>query len=560
LVALGLGLALAPLIFNMFERAPKGADMLNDFRPYMTQQKIGTFQRYMREIDAGVDETDSGLRPYLAEHAGIDQAQFDTRFETFVSFSKTWPHIDDDMSDLLRKVRANIGNYEAMDGLPSFDLFPWFFVVPGLLIAGAAGLALARPGARNGSRWLLVALGLGLIAAPFVIGIFSAAPKGEEMMNDFESIVTTKRIHTIQGYFADMAVGEGAIRLDVIPAAEGAGLGSDGLAQQFPDVSRLRRGWIGIINDMTPMIGAMSDNVDNYDAIHALPPFGLFPWFFLAPGAIVVVLALRLRRVPNGGTPPPSGSLTATTDDVSPDVEKGTTAMSNHRSIRVALATLALGAGLVASALPASAAKAKAKPLVGTFKLDAGACSGSTATGSYFRMVLAGGTADAGPYFPDPDSECATDKTYILVKPGTDGGLITGKYQTAPTPGFDAQGNSLSNKIIQPQGFTAINFGVSSNKSELQTKSSVPKPSIKVKGGKLTGDVSAITGSWNNQDFSQGAPKPDGSSPGNTAPVTGTYDAKTKHFVITWVSQIAGGPFNDFAGVWHLEGTFTPAK
>ena len=91
LVALGIGLALAPLIFNMFERAPKGADMLNDFRPYMTQEKIGTFQRYMREIDAGVDETDSGLRPYLAEHAGIDQAQFDTRFATFVSFSKTWP-------------------------------------------------------------------------------------------------------------------------------------------------------------------------------------------------------------------------------------------------------------------------------------------------------------------------------------------------------------------------------------------------------------------------------------------------------------------------------------
>ena len=43
------------------------------------------------------------------------------------------------------------------------------------------------------------------------------------------------------------------------------------------------------------MIGTMSDNVDNYQAVAALPPFSLFPWFFVAPGLIVAGLAVGRR-------------------------------------------------------------------------------------------------------------------------------------------------------------------------------------------------------------------------------------------------------------------------
>ena len=43
---------------------------------------------------------------------------------------------------------------------------------------------------------------------------------------------------------------------------------------------------------MTPMIGAMSDNVANYRAVASLPSFPLFPWFFVIPGVLVAVLAL----------------------------------------------------------------------------------------------------------------------------------------------------------------------------------------------------------------------------------------------------------------------------
>ncbi len=197
--------------------------------------------------------------------------------------------------------------------------------------------------------------------------------------------------------------------------------------------------------------------------------------------------------------------------------------------------------------------------LVGTFKLTAGECTGSTVTGSYFRMIVPGGTIAAGKFFDNPDSLCS-DKSYTVFSPGTDGGFQTGKYQPNPTPAFDAAGNALAASIVAPTAFTAIKFGISTNPKDPQTGTSVPAPALTVNDGKLSGQIQAWSAEWNHQSFNQGSPKPGGGSPGLTAAVTGTYDPATKAFVLTWASQVVGGPFNGFTGSWHLQGTFTPAS
>jgi len=198
-----------------------------------------------------------------------------------------------------------------------------------------------------------------------------------------------------------------------------------------------------------------------------------------------------------------------------------------------------------------------AGPLVGTFKVTAGACtSGADVKGTYFRMVNAGGTPAKGPYVANADSTC-TDKTYSALQPGTDGGLTTGAYQPQPSDPFDATKNGVADKIIEPVKFFAVGFAASTNAKDPETGKAVPEPTISVdENGKLTGKVAAVSVAWNGQQFNQGAPKPDGSSPGATAALTGTYDAKTGAYELEWASQIVGGPFDGFTGVWHFEGTF----
>lgn len=587
IATIGLGLVAAPFIFQMWSRAPKGAVMLDEFRPFMTQERIDGFQGYMDEIQAAVDETSDSITPYLEEQAGLDPAQFDAEFASFASFAQEWPGVNADMTDLLAKVDRSIDNYEAVDALPPFDLFPWFFVLPGLLAAGFAITALVKPGALGrGVTWAVFGLGLGLIAAPFVFQMFDRAPKGAEMMDDFTTLMTRERVQTVQGYFATMAVGQGSLRLDLIPAVQAAGgLDEHELAEQFPAVTTLNDHWIVIINDMTPMIGAMSDNVDNYDALQALPPFDLFPWFFVLPGLLFVGLALVALRRPKVSSAAASAAAAAPTERTPPIMANHSSAdaslgnLRSRRSRRWVVVSSLLALALVVSACggddddssssssaPSDSsatddtAAAGPEELVGTFELDAGTCDATTITGgSYLRMVLAGGTLEDGAFFENPDSECS-DRTYITITPGADGGVVSGEFQPVPDPAFDGTGNSLADAITRPQGFVGIQFSISSNETDPQTGETAPAPSFVVEDGVITGDTSAITASWNNEYFNQGAPKPDGSEPGLTRAVTGTYDADTGKFVIEWSSQVVGGPFNDFTGIWHLEGTFTPAE
>ncbi|MET0558149.1 MAG: hypothetical protein ABW065_05710 [Solirubrobacterales bacterium] len=209
-------------------------------------------------------------------------------------------------------------------------------------------------------------------------------------------------------------------------------------------------------------------------------------------------------------------------------------------------------------AAPASAAK---QQLVGTFLIDPGKSvakgGGIDVTGSYFRMIYPNGSPTKGPFFLNTDSR-SLDQSYTLFVPGIDKGLRTGVYQPQPNPSFAANGFALANRIVQPLPFAGINFSLSTGPVDLQGGQKVGPPTLTANGHKLTGDLRGFTASWNKIYFNQGSPKPEGKLVGSTRALTGSYDPKSKRYSISWISQIVGGPFNDFAGFWHFEGKFKP--
>ncbi|MDQ6928657.1 MAG: hypothetical protein M3159_08335 [Actinomycetota bacterium] len=231
--------------------------------------------------------------------------------------------------------------------------------------------------------------------------------------------------------------------------------------------------------------------------------------------------------------------------------------MTRLRALLASLAVLALTAAACSGSNNAKPT-ASGSELVGLFKIDAGQCETTGAAGSSFRMVQPGGTVSAGPFVANGDSPCA-DKTWTTLSPGTDGGLRTSAYQAQPGAPFDPNGDSASAAILEPQKFFAVAFGPSTNAKDPQTGASVATPKVAVSGTSLSGDIRAFSVAWNGQQFNQGSPKPDGSAPGGTSPLTGTYDPASHAFTLSWSSQIVGGPFNNFTGTWNLRGTFVPA-
>jgi hypothetical protein len=278
-LAIGIGLAFAPVAFQMFTRAPKGGDMITSFKPYMTTVKIDSFSRFLRDIDAANTEAATSIVALPPADTG--------KYPGVSALNREWPSIDADMSEMLTTMRADIDNYKGVAALPPFVLFPWFFVLPGLMIAGVAAWSLARPG--KGKTIALVALGLGLIAAPAIFQMFDRAPGGAQMINDFKPLMTNEKVTKVQGYFLTIGLAEGELRNKLVPAETAR-------AHALPASRALSAEWPKESGEMAPMIAAMADNRDNFNAVVALPPFWLFPWFFVLPGILVVGAALFLWR------------------------------------------------------------------------------------------------------------------------------------------------------------------------------------------------------------------------------------------------------------------------
>ncbi len=197
------------------------------------------------------------------------------------------------------------------------------------------------------------------------------------------------------------------------------------------------------------------------------------------------------------------------------------------------------------------------KPMLGLFKLTTGlAPNGQTPSGSFVEML----TGSGGP-LPNLSSP-AENKDYTTFTPGVDGGLSTVAYEPAPSPAFagGTTGSALADDIVQPVGFEATNFSIDTNPTDVETGQADPIPQIYNDNGTLSGQITAWDAQWNGQSFNQGTPKPDGTSPAPTTALSGTYDAATGAFTLSWHSRIVGGSFNGFSGYWHLAGTFVPAS
>ncbi len=203
---LGAGLAVAPLGLRMFERADAGGEMLDGFGSYMDTEEIGSFRSHLDEIDAARDEVSPLLAP-----GGADLPA--TR-----AFDAAWPGIVGNMTEMMDSMEANIEEYEGVAALPPFPLFPWFFVAPGLLLVAGAAWTWRRPTARR-PRVALGAIAVGLLVAPVGFQMFTRAPGGARMIDDFAPMMTDERVLEVQGYFLVLGSAEGELRHTVLPAA-----------------------------------------------------------------------------------------------------------------------------------------------------------------------------------------------------------------------------------------------------------------------------------------------------------------------------------------------------
>ena len=194
--------------------------------------------------------------------------------------------------------------------------------------------------------WAVLAVGVVLIIAPFAMGLPDKADGGQQMIDAFEPIMEEQNVQTTADYYYDVFVPLGA----VVPAmsqenidtfngylAGFAAVGVDAenmvpalsqamgmpeadvqafMAAQFAGFTNMMQAlpqmegdFSGLLELMEanvavfeqvpaglehyePLVTTMQEQRVNYDKVSSLPDFSLFTWFFVVPGALLVVLAL----------------------------------------------------------------------------------------------------------------------------------------------------------------------------------------------------------------------------------------------------------------------------
>ena len=198
-LAIGLALVVTPLALSLPSKAGAGERLLNQFQPIMQPSSVATtadyydgvftklrpvalafddktvarFQSYQRGL-AGVQQETPLMLAALARELGMTPAQFQQyllrNYPATAQLFQGLPQMGSDFSSmvalmsrnagvfarvpagldhyqpLVRTMQANVDNYDQVSSLPSFRLFAWFFIVPGVALVLLAGFGLWSDG------------------------------------------------------------------------------------------------------------------------------------------------------------------------------------------------------------------------------------------------------------------------------------------------------------------------------------------------------------------------------------------------------------------------------
>jgi hypothetical protein len=148
----------APVSMSMFDRTSKGEQTVNTFRPIMQPASVKTTADYYYNVFTklrpfalmmpAVQQDAQKLVPALAQALHTTPAQVQqmlaTQFPSMAKLLQALPQAVqvfdrvpaglDHYLPLVTTMQENVDNYAAIDAMPRMSLFPWFFVVPGIVL------------------------------------------------------------------------------------------------------------------------------------------------------------------------------------------------------------------------------------------------------------------------------------------------------------------------------------------------------------------------------------------------------------------------------------------
>jgi hypothetical protein len=155
-LVIGLALVIAPLALSLPSKASAGERMLGDFQPIMRADQVDTTAYYYDSVFTPLGRVVPAMSAQnvarlqqdvngLKNVSPTTMQDFNGMLTLMKANEKIFAQVPAGLTHykpLVRTMQANVSNYKKVNSLPSFRLFTWFFVVPGILLVLLASLGL----------------------------------------------------------------------------------------------------------------------------------------------------------------------------------------------------------------------------------------------------------------------------------------------------------------------------------------------------------------------------------------------------------------------------------
>jgi hypothetical protein len=296
LLVLGTVLVVGPIVGGLFVKVASGQQMIDAFAPHLTVDQLGRYDDDLQTLRTGaaaIDVVYQDQQIPAGKYPGLDAYRTDA------------PAIDQRATALLKRIRTAEPDYRRVASIGGFDRVPFLLVASGLALTYAGGVLLGGRRQRSGGAAILaLAAAAALIAYPLVSDLPSRSRAGERLQNALAPVMTGQTVRQEQDDFVVLvtAVGE----LDTAFRSE------QHTGREAADLNALVRAWPEVSSDLAGLVGAINDNITNYEALGDLDDLtsgvglsGLvaLPWFLVGAGTVGAVAALAALRRPRKELP-----------------------------------------------------------------------------------------------------------------------------------------------------------------------------------------------------------------------------------------------------------------
>lgn len=297
-IIVGVVFLVVTMVNNLFQVGPAFEEMIDDFRPILTDESLDTARADIATLEAAGTEFSTAVAPGMAQALGMTPEEFgglmQTQFPAVAQGMEALPEITATFSGLIDTLDSQQELFASADEIPTKDLpattVPWITAISGVL-AIAAGVMLFKPG----RLWaiLAVVLGAGLLVSTFALSLPQKAADADELNANLEPIYTQELIDGANASLATIAAMGEQMQTEMLPAlATRLGMTGDELnafmGANFPATAAAMQSMPESLPRFEAFVGIFDTNLENYETIKPVS-FSPIIWMIVVGGAVILL-------------------------------------------------------------------------------------------------------------------------------------------------------------------------------------------------------------------------------------------------------------------------------